>query len=188
MSAVLTAASTVKEDTPEAPYLTPFAWNRCGLILPRYPGMLVQHRRGALENPIDIGALLQVNNVPTKGKAGDWWLVLPVDVDPADEFASDTDTPERFTGNATNNLIDAAGNRIVEVGALTIRVGKGNPKNAGAGPKDATADSIVIEHKGRAVLTVDSDGNITIDAGSNNINLNANNVNVKVSGTMNVGG
>jgi hypothetical protein len=186
----LEIARPSRGDAPEAPYLTPFAWSQCGLILPRYPGtrVLVEHRQGAPDDPIDIGALWNAADVPAAAQAGDWWLILPANASPTDRFSSDSDTPKAYSDVATHDLIDAGGNRIVEVGALTVRVGKSNLTKAGGRPAAATADSIVIEHKGRAVITVDSNGNITIDAGSNDINLNANNVNVKVSGAMNVSG
>ena len=42
-----------------AAYATPFAWGKFGLVLPRYPGMrvLVAHRGGDHDDPIDVGAL-----------------------------------------------------------------------------------------------------------------------------------
>jgi hypothetical protein len=83
-------------------------------------------------------------------------------------------------------LIDADGNRVIEVGALSVRVGKSNLTKAGSRPDAPGEDSITIEHRGRKVLTVDKNGNITLDAGSNNITLKAANVNIEVSGAVNV--
>jgi hypothetical protein len=176
-------------DTPVAPYLTPFAWSQCGLILPRYPGtrVLVEHRQGNADDPIDVGALWKFDDVPKKAQAGDWWLILPAKADAPDKFADDDAKPKAYSDIATHDLIDAGGSRIIEAGALTIRVGKDKLTKAGERPADATADSIVIEHKGNAVIKVDKDGNITIDAGSNTLTLSAKDVKVKVSGSMDVG-
>ncbi len=185
----LEVARPTENDLPDAPYLTPFAWSKCGLVLPRYPGtrVMVAHRLGQTDDVIDAGALWKTSDVPGS-KAGDWWLILPANVPQSDrdKFKDDDATPVNYTDVATHDLIDADGNRVIEVGALSVRVGKSNLTKAGSRPQAPGEDSITIEHRGRKVLTVDKNGNITLDAGSNNITLKAANVDIEVTGAVNV--
>jgi hypothetical protein len=64
---------------PGVPYATPWAWGKCGLVLPRYPGtrVVVAHRQGRPNDPIDVGALWESGHGPDS-EPGDWWLILPV--------------------------------------------------------------------------------------------------------------
>lgn len=179
-----------------AAYATPFAWGKCGLVLPRYPGtrVLVSYRNGYRNDPVEVGALWESGHGPDS-QAGDWWLILPVGV-PSDQRATIADdaTPKEHTGKVSQDLIDADGNRVIEVGELTIRVGRDKLKNAGERPARGTADSVTIEHSaGEASITIDQNGKISIkgksielDAGSGDIKMNAANVKVTVSGSMDV--
>lgn len=177
-------------------YATPFAWGKCGLVLPRYPGtrVLVSYRNGSRHDPVEVGALWESGHGPDS-KAGDWWLILPVGI-PENERASIADdaTPKEHTGKVSQDLIDADGNRVIEVGELTLRVGRDKLKKAGERPARGQQDSITIEHaSGQATITIDKDGkvsikakNIELDAGGGDITMNAANVKVKVTGSMDV--
>lgn len=168
--------------TSQVPYTTLFAWGKCGLVLPRYPGtrVLVTHRDGQSDDPIEIGALWESGHGPDS-KPGDWWLSLPVGVPESKRLAiAETEKPEEHTGKVSQDLIDAEGNRIIEVGELTIRVGKDSLKDAGERPERPDAkDSITIEHteKGSKIV-IDSNGNIEINAGEGDITMTAKNVNI----------
>jgi hypothetical protein len=170
----------------EVPYLTPFAFGKAGLVLPRYPGtrVAVGHRLGAADDPVAIGALWQAGTAPDN-QPGDWWLILPTEADPRDALGDD-DVPVPYTGAATNDLIDADGNRVIEVGELTVRVGAPAP----AGTRPARADdagSITIEHADAgSKIVMSADGAILIEAAAD-LTLKAVNVKVEVSGTMDVG-
>ena len=179
-------------------YATPFAWGKCGLVLPRYPGtrVLLTQRNGSADDPIDVGALWESGHGPDS-EAGDWWLILPVDVPPAQRVAiPDTVTPEEHNARATNDLIDADGNRVIEVGELTIRVGRDSLGNAGERPERGDEqDGITIEHAdGNARIVIKQNGTIVIEAGKDielkapagDIKIDAVNVKVKVSGSMDV--
>ena len=63
------------------PYASPFAWGRCGLVLPRYPGTrtLLAFRNGEVDDPVEIGALWESGRGP-ESEPGDWWLILPAGV------------------------------------------------------------------------------------------------------------
>lgn len=199
----------VRRPTPYAargvPYLTPFAWGKCGLVLPRYPGtrVLVGHREGRGDDPVELGAFWESGHGPDS-QAGDWWLSLPAAL-AASQRASvgDQQTPEEYTGKVSQDLTDADGNRVIEVGELTIRVGRDQLHDAGTRPERGTADTITIEHAaGESTIVIDKNGkvtitakNVVIDAGDGdikmkaaNIKMEATKVDVKVSDAMDVHG
>jgi hypothetical protein len=178
-------------------YATPFAWGRCGLVLPRYPGtrVVLVHRHGNPEDPVEVGAVWESGHGP-ESQPGDWWLILPAEVPPAARARlQDTEAPADPTGKATNDLVDADGNRVIEVGRLTVRVGKDGLRPAGQRPAPGqAADFVAVEHAdGVTKLLVRQDGTIELHAKKNleltaggDINLKATNVNVQVDGAMKV--
>lgn len=190
---------------PNTPYLTPFAWGNFGLVLPRYPGtrVMLAHRRRDADDPVDIGALWHQESEngesggPAHAKMGDWWLILPAGVAPAapNEPIENPIMPAN-DAKASNDLIDAAGARFIEVGQLIVRVGQAALKVADTRPKREAEpeNAVVIEQKdGGARIVIDKDGGITIEAAKTlilkagqDIELEAANVKVKVSGTMDV--
>lgn len=172
--------------------VTPFAWGACGLAVPRYPGMrvVVGYRGGRAEDPFDLGATWGPGE-RMQAQPGDWWLKLPVDQPTADLTDAQEHVP---TGKATNDLTDAAGTRVIEVGRLTIRVG--TPlKDVAARPQANTQHTVSIEHTdGKASISIDQNGVITlkgttinIDAGSDGtVSINAKSVAVTVAQQMTV--
>jgi hypothetical protein len=105
----------------------------------------------------------------------------------------DTATTSDYTGTATNDLIDADGSRVIEVGRLTLRV-RSTLQTAGSRPRPGADKAVTIEHAdGGASIVIDQNGGITItckkldiDAGTGDITMKAANVKVQVSGTMDV--
>jgi hypothetical protein len=167
------------------PYTSPFAWGRCGLVLPRYPGTrtLLAFRDGEADDPVELGALWESGHGP-ESEPGDWWLILPVGV-PRHRRASIEDSeaaPPEYAGKSTHDLIDADGRRTIEVGELTIRVGQGNLPEAGKRPAFAEeSDSITIEHtKEGSKITMRPDGTIVIDA-AKTLELNARNGDIEMN-------
>ena len=179
------------------PYATPFAWGKCGLILPRYPGtrVVTVNRDDQPDDPIEIGALWQSGTGPDS-EPGDWWLILPAEVGTGDRAGiTDGEKPQPYAKKVTNDLIDADGNRFIEVGRLTVRAGMDGLHNAGSRP--AAGDSkawVSIEHKDQKTkLVVRDTGVIEIHAAGDlklssdaDISLTAKNVQVHVTGEMNV--
>ena len=82
-------------DFNAAPYASPFAWGKFGLVLPRYPGMrvLLAHRNGDDDDLVDIGALWERGNAPASNP-GDYWLILPAAIHEADRRRSPTTRAE----------------------------------------------------------------------------------------------
>jgi hypothetical protein len=148
-----------------APYASPFAWGKFGVVLPRYPGMrvLLAHRNGNGDDLIDTGALWERGAAPTSNP-GDYWLILPAAIPAADrEQVADDEKPKAPGGKATNDLIDADGNRVIEVGTLTVRVGAASLQEAGTRPAAASVP-VSIEHASGSRIVIDQDGNITIES------------------------
>ena len=184
---------------PGTSYLTPFAWGGCGLVLPRYPGTRVAlaFRNGKVDDPLDVGALWPAGHAPVS-EPGDFWLSLPVGV----AQQRRTSLPEGTTagdheGKVAHDLTDGDGNRVIELGELTVRVGREQLRGRGQRPQRAAdADSITIEHAGGAArIVLKQDGTILLrgkkielDAGNGSINLTAQKVDVKVAGAMEVHG
>jgi hypothetical protein len=182
------------------PYLSPFAWGGCGLVLPRYPGTrtLLVNRNGKPNDLVEVGALWESGHAP-ESEPGDWWLILPVGVAPAARASipDSEEPPPEHTGAATNDLIDADGNRTIEVGEFTVRVRQPD-KLGGPGSRPdppAVRGAVTIEHaENGARITIKPDGTITIEAAADlelkapkgDIKLDAVGVKVKVATAMEV--
>jgi hypothetical protein len=178
----------------DIPYASPFAWGKCGLVLPRYPGMRVAlgHRRGLAHDAIDMGAIWDSGTGPDS-QPGDWWLSLPVGVEEsARERAAESDNPVPWSGPVSHDLIDADGNRIIELGSLVVRVGRETLGSAGTRPEPAEG-TITVEHTaGEASIVMKQDGSIVIKGKSitfdatSSITMKANKIDVQVATTMDV--
>jgi hypothetical protein len=162
------------------PYATPFAWGKCGLVLPRYPGMrvVVAHRDFKTDDPVDIGATWQTGHQPVEAQLGDWWLILPAESPTGNAPTKDqAGAPNDYVGKVSHDLIDQAGNRVIAVGAFAIRVGDAALGDlAGNDPlRPKPADSgiaLLIEHPTKNVrIAITNDGDIKISGG--NIEINA---------------
>jgi hypothetical protein len=178
-------------------YLTPFAWGPCGLVLPRYPGtrVVLGHVGGRADDPVELGALWESGHGPAS-EPGDWWLILPAAVEPGKrQVAEDGASPAEPTGKATNDLIDADGARVIEVGKLTVRVQPSKlaaPGTRPAPPAD-TAEQVTIEHENGSRIVIKDSGDIVIHSEANvtlsarhALTLEADDVTVKVKNAMDV--
>jgi hypothetical protein len=181
----------------DIPYSSPFAWGKCGLVVPRYPGMRVVlgHRRGMEHEAVDLGAIWDSGQGPDT-QPGDWWLSLPVGMDTSKrDKAADSEDPQPWDGKVAQDLIDGDGNRMIELGSLVVRIGSnGKLKNAGGRPDlPDDAGSIAIEHMdGEAKIVMKQDGSILIQGksimidSSGDLTIKANSVKVNVKETMDV--
>jgi hypothetical protein len=176
----------------QVPYLSPFAFGPFGLVLPRLPGMrvLLAYRGGNPNDPVDLGSFRgAADQVPADAQPGDWWLILPAMGAMGD--AAGIADPVAATGKmATDDLIDNEGNRVIEVGSLTVRVGQGALNDAGTRPKISDATGVTIEHAdGKSKIAMAQDGSITITA-KGKLTLEATNVEVKLGagGTFDIMG
>ena len=110
-------------------------------------------------------------------------------------MAADTEAPQEPSGKATNDLIDADGSRVIEVGRLTVRVSPTTLSAPGTRPTPP-ADSkqhVTIEHENGSRLVISENGDIRIDAKGNltltatkTVTIDADAVKVTVKKTMDV--
>ena len=139
------------------PIVSPFAWHKCGLVVPVYPGMkaVLSHNLALASDAMVSGFLWSETPAiePPANQAGDWWLCLPIGI-------SGTDTPSDST-KAANDLIGSSGKRVIEVRALTIKVGD-QMGTVGVRPTEGTDDELVIEHKSGTTVKIDANGAVTI--------------------------
>lgn len=166
-------------DTLNTPYVTPFAWGPFGLVLPRYPGtrVMVSYHRGSVHDPVDMGALWRTSDdaetsAPTNTEPGDWWLILPAGLSEQAASSADGTGPVAVPANAkaSHDLIDASGERFIEVKGFTIRSYGENsltrPKDRPRQPKgENMRGGIQIVHvDSGAMIAIATDGKITIKA------------------------
>ena len=142
------------------PIASPFAWRKCGLVTPVYPGMkaLVAHNAGLATDGIVTGYIWskQPDFAPPSNQAGDWWLCLPIDFDA-------TKPPSDGT-KAVNDLTGRTGKRVIEVKGLRITVGASKLANIGTRPTEAADNEFLIEHASGTSVHINSNGALTIDA------------------------
>lgn len=143
------------------PISAPFAWYKCGLIVPVYQGMraLLAHNRGSVNDAIVTGFLWseepQHEFARPKNEDGDYWLCLPTELD------SNTEQP---TGKGVNDLTDKSGLRTIQAKGLHIFVGDKKLPAVGERPDVPDAQTIVIEHESGTKITIGSDGAVKIEA------------------------
>jgi hypothetical protein len=131
----LLAASAVA--LPDKPIASPFAFDKCGLVVPVYPKMraLLVHGWNDPNDAVVGGFLWSSQMTPPPNQSGDWWLCLPT------QFTGDG-LP---TGPTTDDLITADGQRVISVKGLRITIGAGLQNSAGSRPAPGTDESLAIE-------------------------------------------
>jgi hypothetical protein len=144
----------------DKPIASPFAWRKCGLLTPVYPGMkaVVVHNRAQASDAIVTGYIWskQPDFVAPSNHAGDWWLCLPIDFDATQPPSDQTKAVNDLTGNT--------GKRVIEVKGLRITVGAGKLASIGNRPTEGADDDFLIEHVSGTSVHIDSNGALTIDA------------------------
>ena len=145
------------------PIGSPFAWRKCGLVTPVYPGMkaVVAHNRALASDGIVTGYIWskQPDFPPPENHAGDWWLCLPIDFD--------AKQPPRDSTKAVNDITASNGCRVIELKGLKIAVGTAGLKEIGKRPipeDEKVAEACTITHASGAVITV-QEGEIDVDTG-----------------------
>jgi hypothetical protein len=141
------------------PLVSPFAWHKCGLIVPVYAGMkaLLAHNLALQDDALVTGFIWSETPAiePPTNKEGDWWLCLPIDFDASKPPADDT--------KAANDLTANNGKRVIEVKGLKITIGAEKLANVGTRPSEGQDDEFLIEHK-KARIKISADGNIEMTA------------------------
>jgi len=142
------------------PIISPFAWHKCGLMVPVYKGMkaVIAHNKSLADDSLVAGFIWSQTPAiePPASKAGDWWLCLPADYD-------DSNPPSDST-KAANDLTANNGKRVIEVKGLKITVGADKLGNVGARPTEGADNVFLIEHKSGTKFEIGDDGTLTISA------------------------
>ncbi|MBU2670216.1 hypothetical protein KOI35_42620 [Actinoplanes bogorensis] len=166
---VAPSVETPVDDTPQLhnrPMSSPFAFHRCGLVVPVLPGMraLLAHNRGLVNDAVVAGFLWPEKPTryqPPKNKPGDWWLCLPTELD-------GKGLP---TGKGVGDLTDATGRRVMQAKGLRITVGAKLLPEVGDRPDLPEDGELVIEHSSGTKVTVDKDGAVVVDSGGKTVTL-----------------
>lgn len=142
------------------PLLSPFAWHKCGLVVPVYPGMkaVLLHNLGRAEDPVVAGYVWAERPAiePPSAQRGDWWLCLPSDYDGS--------APPGASTKASNDLTASNGKRVIEAKGLKITIGASNQRPVGERPTEGGDDELLIEHSSGTFIKISSDGKISIKA------------------------
>jgi hypothetical protein len=142
------------------PLVSPFAWHKCGLVVPVYQGMkaMLNHNLSLQDDVLISGFIWSDTPViePPKNKAGDWWLCLPIDFDSAN--------PPSDSTKAVNDLTANNGKRILQLKGLKITIGNSTLQNVGERPTEGEDDEFLIEHSSGTILRIAADGKMTIEA------------------------
>lgn len=152
----------VKEDQvlDKKPFISPFAWHKCGLVVPVYKDMkaVIAHNRGLGDDALVAGFIWSEKPViePPASKAGDWWLCLPADYDGA--------APPSDSTKAANDMTANNGKRVIEVKGLKITIGTDKLGNVGVRPTEGDDNVFLIEHKSGTSFQIADDGTLTITA------------------------
>lgn len=151
-----------KQLFPNKPIASSFAWHKCGMVVPVYPGMkAVLNHNLNLPNDVLVSGFIwaeQPEITPPKNREGDWWLCLPIDFD--------TSKPPSDSTKAVNDLIANNGKRMIEVKGLKITVGNDKLIDVGNRPAEGEDDEFLIEHKSGTTFKITSDGALAIEAES----------------------
>jgi hypothetical protein len=151
----------------EQPIASPFAFRKCGLVTPVYPGMkaVVAHNRALSSDGIVTGYIWskQPDYAPPENQAGDWWLCLPIDFDAAQ--------PPGDSTKAVNDLTTNTGKRVLEVKGLKITIGASKLANIGKRPAEGADNEFLIEHASGTSVHIDANGALTIDASSASLTI-----------------
>jgi hypothetical protein len=155
------------------PIISPFAWYKCGLVVPVYKGMkaVLGHNLNLKDDAMVAGFTWSQTPSfpPPASRTGDWWLCLPVDLS--------GDNPPTDQTKAANDLTANSGHRTIEVKGLRIVVGESKLGNVGIRPTEANDDELLIDHKS-AQIKIGSDGTIEISAGGPTLKITKNGVEI----------
>ena len=158
------------------PIVSPFAWHKCGLVVPAYPGQrtLLAHNRGDSGDAVLSGYVWAEEPVMDRpaNEPGDWWLCLPTEV-----------SGGQPAGKGVNDLTDASGLRAIQAKGLKVEVGESKLAEVGQRPDVPEADTFTIDHGGGTKVSIASDGAIEIITDSKAITLGNGTSSLKLDGS-----
>ncbi|MGW6058050.1 hypothetical protein [Streptomyces sp. NPDC055189] len=169
----------LRADAPclyDRPVAAPFAWDRCGLVVPVYPGMraVLAHNRGAVDDPVVSGFVWSgaADHQPPEAEEGDYWLCLPTEI-----------KDERPAGKGVNDLTDRTGRRAVQARGLSITVADQQLPDVGTRPPVPDDLTFEIRHEKGTKITVAPDGAVSISTSGKDIVLGNGQASITISGS-----
>jgi hypothetical protein len=158
------------------PISSPFAWHKCGLIVPAYPTQrpVLVHNRGDSNDAVLAGYVWSEEPAMDRpaNEAGDWWLCLPTEL-----------SNGRPAGKGVNDLTDAAGLRTIQAKGLKAEIGESKLAEIGQRPTVPKADTFTIDHGKGTKVSISSDGAVEITTDSKTITLSNGKSSLKLDGS-----
>lgn len=159
------------------PIASPFAWRKCGLMVPIYPGMksVIAHNRGVSSDGFVSGFIWSndPNYAPPSVTTGDWWLTLPIDFD--------SSQPPQDSAKVVNDLTANDGRRFIDAKGLKISVGSNALGTLGSRPTLGNADECTIVHSSGAAITLKGSSITMTDGGSPGASITIANGTIKLT-------
>jgi hypothetical protein len=142
----------------DKPIASPFAFDKCGLMVPVYPKMrsLLVHGWNEPEDAVVGGFVWTSDMTPPQNHAGDWWLCLPT------QFGWDG----KPTDKGVDDLISQDGKRVIQVKGLRITIGSGLLNSVGSRPTPGTDGSLTIESDDKKTKITFQQGQIQMTDGT----------------------
>ncbi|MGZ3196531.1 MAG: hypothetical protein ACXU60_05470 [Croceibacterium sp.] len=162
-------------DTPVAlhdkPIASPFAFDKCGLVVPVYPKMrsLLAHGWNEPEDAVMAGFVWTAGMTLPKNQPGDWWLCLPTEID----------GDGKPTGGGVDDLITQNGQRVIQVKGLKITIGSGLLNPVGARPTPGTDETLTIESDDNKTRMAIKAGEIEMTDGSVTLTIAGGKISIK---------
>ena len=152
----------------DKPIASAFAFANCGLVVPVYPGMrsVLLHGWNEPEDAVIGGFVWTTDMTPPKNQAGDWWLCLPTQLD-------GNGNP---TGKGVDDLIDAAGHRVIQVKGLKITIGPGLLGAVGTRPTSGPDGTLTIQSDDNKTVVTVMSGQVEVTDGTAKLTVGGGNV------------
>ena len=173
-------SSVVSADSDELhnkPMVSPFAFDKVGLVTPVYPGMraVLVHNRSLTNDALVAGWVWPSNpsSTPPPNDPGDYWLALPTELDSNGKPA----------GKGVHDLTDARGARVIHARALHLLVGASALGGVGSRPAVPDDNTVTIEHSSGTKITIDAQGAVSITTSGKKISIGNGSVSLAVDGS-----
>jgi hypothetical protein len=159
------------------PMVSPFAFDKVGLVTPVYPGMraVLVHNRSLTNDALVAGWIWPSNPAaaPPPNEVGDYWLAMPTGLD----------SNGKPTGKGVHDLTDARGARVIHARGLHVLVGTSALGDVGSRPAVPDDDTITIEHSSGTKITIDSQGALSITTSGKSISIGNGSVSLAIDGS-----
>jgi hypothetical protein len=154
----------------DKPFASPFAFDKCGLVVPVYPKMraLLSHGWNEPEDAVVGGFVWTSDMTPPANQPGDWWLCLPT------QLGGDG----KPTGKGVNDLITQSGQRVIQLKGMTIMIGSALLSDVGKRPTEGSDESLTIMSDDKKTTITFTKGKIEMTDGTVKLTIGGGAVNI----------